>query len=688
MTTSFDQTDAEYPAIAGMVQGEFGSVPNLRVAASDEMYVYSEQTCGSRILGLMAYFRAGLQINDAVKQIMAWHFGTERGATRFLDFASGYGRSTRFLTQDLGPDRIWASDILPDAMNFQSDQFGVHTIASTTKPEGFNPGMQFDCIFVSSLFSHLPETTFTRWLWKLYSLLAPGGLLIFSVHNEATLPPGTPMPRSGIHFIPLTEIPSLDVGDYGATIVADHFVQTAILAVTGVPEHHRIAQGLCFTQDLYLVGKGRLKAAPVPFQYGPNGCVDFCRWTEPEKMKVTGWAFDATEGERVVRVDIHYNGTLRGSCELNHFRPDVAAFLGHSGRPEAVRSGWDCLVNLEGEKIRPSQDWMQATAFSSSGRQFVLRLDHPANIREFEALQGWTYTETEGLPQAITAVIRYIDHPPNGRFTTPEPVLAGWIASKEHGAFEQLRLEGRFGEIPFSVTHRPDVELAIPGSEAMGFHAVLPLEYLTVQDPRLRFVTKSGVVLVTLDSLSEPTATEGVTALLAARAEKRIWCLSHISVPPPQGTGALNFSGLPDKSIAWNGTLVRDRHLEAALKKAEDLATEGKTVLVCGAGLQDIRDRNIIFLDPVDTPSTDVVVQSLPLPFKDRLFHAVLYARPFATAASPSAVADEILRVLHPDGFVLAPALLLGTGQSGDGEFQNLNRAEVQDLFLTSRVSG
>ena len=159
-------------------------------------------------------------------------------------------------------------------------------------------------------------------------------------------------------------------------------------------------------------------------------------------------------------------------------------------------------------------------------------------------------------------------------------------------------------------------------------------------------------------------------------------------MPPPQGTGALNFSGLPDKAIAWNGTLVRDRHLEAALKKAEDLAAEGKTVLVCGAGLQNIPDRNIIFLDPVDTPSTDVVLQSLPFPFEDRLFHAVLYARPFASTASPSAVANELLRVLSPDGFILAPPLLLETGQSGDGDFQQLDSSKVKDLFLASKVNG
>ena len=511
MTLSFDNTDPNYPAIAAMVNDQFGAIPNLNIAAGDEMYAFSEINCGSRILGLMAYFRAGMQINDAVRQLICWHFGDTSKVTAFLDFAGGYGRSTRFLRHDLPAERLWVSEILPDALTFQAEQFGVRTIPSKTVPEEFQPGQRFDFIFVSSLFSHLPESTFVRWLATLYNLLSPGGLLVFSVHNELTLPPDTEMPSSGIHFIPSTEIPSLDVADYGATIVADHFVRAAIRAAAGT-ESQRIPQGLCFTQDLYLVANGNLKSGPVPFEYGPNGCVDFCRRTELDRMKLTGWAYDATEGQRIKRIEVYYNGILRGACELNHYRPDVAAYLGHSDKPEAVRSGWDCSIDLEGENISPEQDWILVKAVSTNGREFVLRLDHPANVSEFN-LQGWTYTNSRQNSKAIVSAIRFIEQPRDGRFTTADSTISGWVAVNDGAPLAGLVLQGRFGAVPFTVTERPDVTAAFPGFSSIGFHAVLPLKYLTVLDPRLRFVTESGQVLVVLDTVSEPSATLAVANL-------------------------------------------------------------------------------------------------------------------------------------------------------------------------------
>ena len=42
----------------------------------------------------------------------------------------------------------------------------------------------------------------------------------------------------------------------------------------------------------------------------------------------------------------------------------------------------------------------------------------------------------------------------------------------------------------------------------MGFEATLPVEYLAAPDPRLRFITRSGVVLVTLDTVVETPIVE------------------------------------------------------------------------------------------------------------------------------------------------------------------------------------
>ncbi|MGO9954693.1 MAG: hypothetical protein ACLP50_01710 [Solirubrobacteraceae bacterium] len=43
---------------------------------------------------------------------------------------------------------------------------------------------RFDLVFVASPFTYLPDRAFGAWLSKLWELVAPGGVLAFSVHDE------------------------------------------------------------------------------------------------------------------------------------------------------------------------------------------------------------------------------------------------------------------------------------------------------------------------------------------------------------------------------------------------------------------------------------------------------------------------------------------------------------------------
>ena len=100
-----------------------------------------------------------------ILEIIANHkFGGVSNIGKFLDFASGHGRLTRFVVQVLDANRVWISDIKPGAVDYQKTQFGVHGFVSTSLPEDILVDQAFDCIFVGSLFSHLTNETFARWL--------------------------------------------------------------------------------------------------------------------------------------------------------------------------------------------------------------------------------------------------------------------------------------------------------------------------------------------------------------------------------------------------------------------------------------------------------------------------------------------------------------------------------------------
>ena len=105
-------------------------------------------------------------------------------ATAFLEFASGYGRFTRFLVTQVPADRVTVSDISAGAVEFACETYGVTGVVSAARPEDLDIDGQFDVIFVASLFSHLNHAVWVPWLRRLAGLLSPGGLLLFSTHGD------------------------------------------------------------------------------------------------------------------------------------------------------------------------------------------------------------------------------------------------------------------------------------------------------------------------------------------------------------------------------------------------------------------------------------------------------------------------------------------------------------------------
>ena len=139
-----------------------------------------------------------LRFFDTYRQIVDQVFGGFANLNSVMDFASGYGRLTRLLEQRLKPEQIWVSDIYADAMAWQAKAFGVNTVVSAPDPDAVTHAGTHDIVFVGSLFSHLPSGLFERWLERLHRMVAPGGVLAFSVHDMGFLPAGETPDPSGL----------------------------------------------------------------------------------------------------------------------------------------------------------------------------------------------------------------------------------------------------------------------------------------------------------------------------------------------------------------------------------------------------------------------------------------------------------------------------------------------------------
>ena len=214
----------------------------------DEMLLGLERLVPRVDRRALTYFLQGHQAWASIDHAVATANRDWGSVESVLDFACGYGRSTRFLVQALPADRVWASDIDVGATTFVADSLGVHGVPSCADPEDLDFGRQFEVIYVGSLFSHLPEQRFGTWLRKLYDLLVPGGILLFSTHSMKAFPEEAD--ASGFAYRELSETTRLDTSEYGFTIVTPDWVRKQATEA-GIVELHTVERELWLGQDLH-----------------------------------------------------------------------------------------------------------------------------------------------------------------------------------------------------------------------------------------------------------------------------------------------------------------------------------------------------------------------------------------------------------------------------------------------------
>lgn len=336
------------------------------VHRNDQMLRHSLRHFNDINYAISQYFGVALQQHASLQQLLRLVFDERHGEVSILDFACGFGRSLRLLPQSSTRSRIWASDIQREAVDFVVEAFGVNGIYSTYEPHEFRPGRTFDCIWVASLFSHLPAPLFRKWLEHLMRLLAPRGVLCFSVHDERLAPADVANQEPGISFASTSEIEELDSSAYGTTFVSEAFVRDAVRAAAGGSVHavHRLPRALANHQDLYVASTdGALDADRFrAFRRGPWGWADQCRVTERERLVVSGWAASLDDGmvdEVLVAIDGHVH-----RCPSSVVRADVRAMIGD----ERLRSaGWELVCPLENPNA-----FLEVSARSKGGEEAAL----------------------------------------------------------------------------------------------------------------------------------------------------------------------------------------------------------------------------------------------------------------------------------------------------------------------------
>jgi 2-polyprenyl-3-methyl-5-hydroxy-6-metoxy-1,4-benzoquinol methylase len=151
------------------------------------------------------YFAAGRESAQKVGILLRKYCPIERPET--LEFASGYGCVTRHLKNEFAEASVTACDIHDQALAFLAAYMHVATMCSSNVPEQLSAERKFDAVFAISFFTHMPKTTWQRWLKALADRVVPGGAMLFTTHGRKSLryADNPTLDPDGFWFVPSSE---------------------------------------------------------------------------------------------------------------------------------------------------------------------------------------------------------------------------------------------------------------------------------------------------------------------------------------------------------------------------------------------------------------------------------------------------------------------------------------------------
>jgi SAM-dependent methyltransferase len=145
------------------------------IAPADAMFQFAPS-----LPGYLAVGRSALQQIELARKAVDAH-----EPSLILDLPCGHGRVLRFLRARWPEATIVACDLDQDGVDFCTRHFGARGVYSADDPRDIDLGGEaFDLIWVGSLFTHLPAQRWQPFLDKLTRVLAPDGLLLFTVSGR------------------------------------------------------------------------------------------------------------------------------------------------------------------------------------------------------------------------------------------------------------------------------------------------------------------------------------------------------------------------------------------------------------------------------------------------------------------------------------------------------------------------
>jgi SAM-dependent methyltransferase len=157
----------------------FDGIPG-RVHFNDFMFIDSSPA------EVASYAERGRNVVGLIEEALAAAGKELEDVERWLDFGCGYGRVLRFLLERVPPERVSASDVIAEGVEFCRLEFGVTALRSQPELASVQLGA-FDFVYAISVLTHLDERNSVDFLRLLGDSLAEGGIALFTTHGDWSL---------------------------------------------------------------------------------------------------------------------------------------------------------------------------------------------------------------------------------------------------------------------------------------------------------------------------------------------------------------------------------------------------------------------------------------------------------------------------------------------------------------------
>jgi SAM-dependent methyltransferase len=214
----------------------FDGIPG-RIHFNDFMFIDSSAE------EVASYAERGRNVIALVEETLAAAGRRIEDVERWLDFGCGYGRVLRFLLERVPPERVAASDVIAEGVEFCRSEFGVTALRSQPELASVQLG-SFDFVYAVSVLTHLDERNSVEFLRLVGDCLTGGGIAMFTTHGAWSLAHPehygseyearaaeieAAVRERGIFYLPY----DFASGDYGMTWHSRGFVEETMAALHG-----------------------------------------------------------------------------------------------------------------------------------------------------------------------------------------------------------------------------------------------------------------------------------------------------------------------------------------------------------------------------------------------------------------------------------------------------------------------